>query len=788
MQFDEFFQSATGQLPYAYQRAFATAPALVDLLEVPTGAGKTAAAVLGWLWRRTHGSREQRQEVGRRLMFCLPMRTLVEQTERVVVQWRARLNLDPETLGVHTLMGGAVDEEWEAFPDRDTVLIGTQDQLLSRALMRGYSMSRYRWPVHFALLNNDCTWVMDEVQLMGVGASTAAQLQAFRDQLETAGTARTVWMTATLAEGRLRTVDVRRAFIRLPFVADEPALQKRLGAKKILQKASAKPGKKGSLGGLAREISAAHKPGTLTLVVVNQVARAQELWGHLVNDKSVEGVALVHSRFRPVDRRPIQDSVLDGSFLGVLVATQAIEAGVDLSAKTLFTELAPWSSLVQRFGRLNRAGEHQDSHAAWIDLDTDDEALCLPYEASQLIAARGRLVSLADVGPASLSGVPSDVEEPTLPVIRRKDLLDLFDTEPDLAGHDIDVSRYVRSGEDRDIQVAWRDIGDGPPPDDAPDVHRDELCSVPLYELRKLVSQGKRIWRFDGLRESWVEVEAERLFPGLTVVVDVSVGGYNAEAGFSGDKTQVPASFELRSRSKPDADSADPLTYGAVDYIPLSLHADDVVEEMSMLMSRLDGTLDWLADERVLIDVARWHDLGKAHPAFQGMLTANLAPDDRRLSEGPWAKSSRRGSGRNSRRFFRHELASALVWLATGRSDLGGFIVAAHHGKVRLSLRARPGELPPSGSERKRFAHGIHDGDVLPQTNLGSEVVVPEQVLSLACMELGGGGHGPSWAERMGRLLEQYGPFRLAYAEMLMRIADWRASQKRNVPIEGTHG
>ena len=49
----------------------------------------------------------------------------------------------------------------------ETVIVGTQDQLLSRALNRGYSMSRFRWPVHFGLLDNDCLWVMDEIQLMG---------------------------------------------------------------------------------------------------------------------------------------------------------------------------------------------------------------------------------------------------------------------------------------------------------------------------------------------------------------------------------------------------------------------------------------------------------------------------------------------------------------------------------------------------------------------------------------------------------------------------------------------
>ena len=52
MKFPPWFQEITGQLPYPYQVALATGAELPDLLSVPTGAGKTAAAVLGWLWRR----------------------------------------------------------------------------------------------------------------------------------------------------------------------------------------------------------------------------------------------------------------------------------------------------------------------------------------------------------------------------------------------------------------------------------------------------------------------------------------------------------------------------------------------------------------------------------------------------------------------------------------------------------------------------------------------------------------------------------------------------------------
>src|SRR5437762_12957048 len=40
-------------------------------------------------------------------------------------------------------------------------------------------MSRYRWPMHFGSLNNDCLWVMDETQLMGVASRAARSSMRF---------------------------------------------------------------------------------------------------------------------------------------------------------------------------------------------------------------------------------------------------------------------------------------------------------------------------------------------------------------------------------------------------------------------------------------------------------------------------------------------------------------------------------------------------------------------------------------------------------------------------------
>jgi CRISPR-associated endonuclease/helicase Cas3 len=63
--------------------------------------------------------------------------------------------------------------------------------------------------------------------------------------------------------------------------------------------------------------------------------------------------------------------------------------------------------------------------------------------------------------------------------------------------------------------------------------------------------------------------------------------------------------------------------------------------------------------------------------------------------------------------------------------------------------------------------------------DLGGRVTVAETELDLECMELGESESGrPSWLATTLDLLDQWGPFRLALLETLIRIADWRASAK----------
>jgi CRISPR-associated endonuclease/helicase Cas3 len=781
MDFSSLFRTCTTEAPFPYQERLATGAELPDLLEAPTGAGKTAAAVLAWLWRRRFAPAEIRSATSRRLVYCLPMRTLVDQTLRAIEEWLERLGLSGE-VGLHGLLGGAVDESWELHPEQDAILVGTQDQLLSRALNRGYAMSRFRWPVHYGLLNNDSLWVMDETQLMGVGLSTSSQLHAFRQGFSTIGPTGSLWMSATLERGLLATVDLRDIDLeRLEIgTADrrDPRLAKRLSAVKRLERAATVYDRNASRYAreLAAEVLTAHRPGTLTLIVMNRVARARELYAAIRRMEQSVPLALVHSRFRRADRRRIQEGVLAGGWDGILVATQAVEAGVDISAATLFTELAPWSSLVQRFGRCNRRGEHPEGRVYWVDLP-EGEREVRPYEPQVLARARALLSECEAVGPDRLPSPPAEEAVPQGPVLRRRDLLELFDTQSDLTGRDLDVSRYIRSTQDADVQVFWRAWEGGTPDEEMDQPHRDELCAVPIGEIRDFLKKTKAVaFRWDGLDRRWKR--ADPIIPGMMLLLPATAGGYDTELGWTPDSEQEVTPIE-RATSPPDADESDALSVRSGRFVSLAEHTADV-------LSATQGILTVLGDglpSAVLETAARWHDVGKAHASFQEMLLHGVAPDDPLRAEGPWAKSAIKG-GKNPRPHFRHELASALALLQSGGAALEAYLVAAHHGKVRLSIRSRPTEPVPE--DGRRFALGVWEGDVIGPVHLGG-LAVPATELDLSLIEMGEREGSRSWLSRTLDLLEEWGPFRLAYLEALLRIADWRASAAETENPEVVH-
>lgn len=995
-----FLRATENPSPLPYQERLALGESLPSLLDVPTGLGKTAAAILAWVWRRRYADEKIRKQTPRRLVYCLPMRVLVEQTFGEAAKWLSRLGLlagsaqwtelgpddlptkhsrlncaSPQGKGyvpkpdavysksasefgdrgthpiaVHLLLGGEEKSDWALWPDRDAILIGTQDMLISRALNRGYSAGRARWPQEFGLLNSDCLWVFDEIQLMDTSLATSLQLDAWRQTLRLrqsrsafpsessnhlARPCHSLWMSATMARHWLqRAIDwsgnVELAWNGRHQLSVAERTDERLRSGKLfriskqlcgspigkLEKpktqegtvVQADAGKKLSvyIEGLARHISNPENLAAsgLTLIIVNTVERATRLFKQLRGEPGLAGIPihLIHSRFRPCERELWSEFLsLRHSEQHLLISTQVIEAGVDLSANVLYTELAPWASLLQRFGRCARYPD-ETGQVFWLDLDLGTDRLPVehwarPYGCTELVAAREKLKALHDVGLQSLYGQPIESDSAAVThlypydprfVPRTRDLFDLFDTTPDLTGADVDVSRFIRDGDDLDVQVFWREVSVCRKPTKKDRPQRRELCPVPLHEFRNFAREAlkarHRIWRqrysSRNPRGMWELLGPDTLhqaiYPGQIFLLEKICGGYSTELGWTGDPSDevVPVpkeDVESKARAAADTEESEDLSELGGWY-SIEEHSRDVARTMTTL---LEGSGVSSCEENVMLIAARLHDWGKAHEAFQAKLKPEFLTAAREstlqgqpAAKAPDGKDQRSGnidrtrdawrrdkigaqssygsdSERDKRRpGHRHELASSLAILEALRSshpahqafawsnrlnasfqgkttensvpqfsstdpiarelamlsddefDLLLYLVASHHGKVRMSLRNSADDeridVPDPCPPYKRQARGVRDGDILPScrlpsTNLDSMgIETPEVVLSLDSMELGlSQRYGAPWRDRTQFLLERLGPFRLGYLEALIRAADCRASQEEDHRARG---
>lgn len=711
--FRSFFEEATGLRtgPHQYQIDLAENERLPEILAVPTGCGKTAAAVLSWAWRRReHPQSHIRQGTPRRLVYCLPMRTLVEQVHEETIQWFARLgwlqrpegscsyrpSWSNDEMPVFRLMGGEEAAEWEAWPEREAVLIGTQDMLLSRALNRGYAMKPQDWPIAFGLVNVDALWILDEVQLMGVGRTTSVQLHQFRRSRQPLPR-ESLWMSATIGtaapkhQGEQRWTQPAPQWMQTPEhgkpdvtvlglgAADRKTLSKVLTRMKRAERQNATVDDDH----IPEKLLGHASGGRLVLVMVNRVKRAQELFQRVdaiaADAESRPDILLLHSRFRPCERAAAMHQLRSATpELGrIVISTQVLEAGVDLDADVLVTEICPWPSLVQRLGRLDRRGQKEgivhildvpleEPSGGWPSKKSDraqaeEEArieAALPYVWSELQAVWSRVDRLD--GDASISSIEKvDQDDPyAIPVeghvLRLHHLDDLFDTDPDLSGGHLDVSRYVRGDRmDLDILVSWREL-DNVEPEDAPPPHPDEICKVPIRALRELDSD-KTGWLL-GLQRSrrrsgaWGEVRLgdPGIRPGDTVMLDVSTGGYDDRLGWVGLEHSQPSAWVSNvggRRTWVRADGAaadviddnaegwagmeeDPRSY-APRWMSLSDHLSDAKSQARQIAQTL---VPEMADR--LATAALWHDVGKAHPKWQDAIPGPT--DERLLAKFPY--------------------------------------------------------------------------------------------------------------------------------------------------------
>ena len=410
--------------------------------------------------------------------------------------------------------------------------------------------------------------------------------------------------------------------------------------------------------------------------------------------------------------------------------------------------------------------------------------------------------------PAALEKIKSVEPLAEAHILRRKDLVELFDTTPDLAGLDIDVGRYIRDGEERDVQVFWRAISKRTPrqPKKLRRCAGNLSCSASRFQkIRRKNKTG--IWYWDVLEGEWQVSRSDRIAPGQIYLINAELGGYSVSLGWTGEKSKelplLSSDDQPRNVSPRDGQSNDDESQlGRNVWQSIETHTAHVINACREIIASLPSAAPW---SEALVAAARWHDVGKAHASFQTFIIRGTN-GSRRSQNRVHRQVSLETRQQTRTPLFRHELASALAWLQAGHDDdpvrksLVAYLIASHHGKVRLSIRSMPGEKAPvpaasiaSDDESTTeapvsgdllFARGIWHGDPLPfdrTKKLHLDGFPAEPItLDLSCMQMGENAGQPSWTSRILALRDtpQTGIFRLAWLETLLRSADAMGSQR----------
>ena len=141
--------------------------------------------------------------------------------------------------------------------------------------------------------------------------------------------------------------------------------------------------------------------GDRTIIIRNQIDRAKQTAVALRSDPRVQGpVYLLHSELLPNDRLEIEREVRrvfgkNGSGPAVLVATQVVEAGIDITCDVLHIDLCPPASFIQRIGRSARY-EGEASRVFWHPVESNNP---YGYAADEMAELEGYLGGVSQLTP-----------------------------------------------------------------------------------------------------------------------------------------------------------------------------------------------------------------------------------------------------------------------------------------------------------------------------------------------------------------------------------------------------
>jgi CRISPR-associated endonuclease/helicase Cas3 len=561
-----FFKKLTKHEPFDYQLHLAEKlfQGRNIILRAPTGAGKTWAVLAPFL----SGEWPARPA---RLIYALPLRTLAQGVYREaceaarklghpiesVIDARGRETVSPFV----TLQTG--EQPDDRFFDRGKIIVTTYDQLLSGLLDSPYGLSERLHNINAAAITGALV-VFDEFHLMEPNRAfltATACLHLFRDLCQS------VWMTATatnllgeiLQEG-LNTVSVpandeetHRLMDSLPSIV---TVTRRLAYERVPLS--------------AKNVFSAHK--TRSIVLLNTVRRAQKMFEQLQSTKGPETtLILLHSRFFKEDRKEKEEmlSALFGKTAtgnAILVATQVVEAGLDLSCEHLHTELCPMNALVQRAGRCARFdGQTGTVHVyvlpeedkAWLPYgDQRQEDICLT-QTRLLLEQVGTALIVPGVAREWVEKVHSAADEQALREgwrTRLNDCLDLI-TKNAIVREPRRVADFIRGENNDSLRIILAEHSTLPK---SPGQREGlSLSRTSLYRLLKNLHEHLG-WYWNGSEEmSWKPLAiSEQLSLTYIVCLSPKVAAYNSDVGL---QLGLPGTHESPLRREPPRPGHKPL-------------------------------------------------------------------------------------------------------------------------------------------------------------------------------------------------------------------------------------